>query len=234
MANSSSDEDEAPYEVPFTFITGPFPDLPEMDAIRAARAATDALDVSHTYTVESVRTFLLCRGRESRGSAFGRLPDAVCRSISATGGLFLPAAAFGGSKPGMTFKLGGRGLGYYPDFAALEQAARDAKATPLDRFAAVELQLRADVILAENPSQQVSARAWAGVASRLKELDRMVIGIFEQKTTYAAANTDAYNNETLVQEGIGQTVAKLRLVPDANVAELARALLNKWIVVHNT
>ena len=31
MANSSSDEDGAPYEAPFTFMTGPFPDSPEID-----------------------------------------------------------------------------------------------------------------------------------------------------------------------------------------------------------
>ena len=133
MANSSSDEDEAPYEVPFTILTGP--DLPEyIRAAAAARAATDALDVSHTYTVESVRTFLLCHGRASRGSAFGRLPDAVCRRIAVTGGLFLPAAAFGGSKPGMTFKLGGRGLGYYPDFAAREQAERRRNAVAASAY----------------------------------------------------------------------------------------------------
>jgi hypothetical protein len=103
-------------------------DLPEIRA-RGAVLRCAVLDVSQTYPVESVRTFLLCRARASRGSAFGRLPDAVCQSIAATSGVFLPAATFGGSKPGMTFKLGGRGLGYYPnfDFAALSTPAREPR-----------------------------------------------------------------------------------------------------------
>jgi hypothetical protein len=92
------------------------------------RGATDALDVRRMVSLESVRTFLLCRARASRGSAFGRVPDAVCRLIAATaGGLFLAADAFSGRREGMVFKLGGRGLGYYPDYNALEDAARRAR-----------------------------------------------------------------------------------------------------------
>ena len=71
------------------------------------RGATDALDVRRTVSREEVRTFLLCRVRASRGSAFGRVPDAVCRLIVAiAGGLFLAADAFGGRREGMVFKLG--------------------------------------------------------------------------------------------------------------------------------
>ena len=71
------------------------------------RGATDALDVRRTVSLEGVRTFLLCRVRASRGSAFGRVPDAVCRLIVAiAGGLFLAADAFGGRREGMVFKLG--------------------------------------------------------------------------------------------------------------------------------
>ena len=90
------------------------------------RGATDALDVRHTVSREAVRTFLLCRVRAPRGSAVGRVPDAVCRLIVATaGGLFVAADAYSGRREGMVFKLGGRGLGYYPDYNALEDAARE-------------------------------------------------------------------------------------------------------------
>ena len=97
-----------------------FPTQQQQEELRqlerqAYREATDALDVQRTVSREEVRTFLLCRVRAPRGSAFGRVPDAVCRLIVATaGGLFLAADAFKGRREGMVFKLGGRGLGYYP------------------------------------------------------------------------------------------------------------------------
>ena len=84
----------------------------------------DAGDSTQGYK-ENVRTFLLCRVRAGRRSAFGRVPDAVCRLIAATAGcLFIAANAYRGRREGMNFKLGGQGLGYYPDYNALEDAAR--------------------------------------------------------------------------------------------------------------
>ena len=88
--------------------------------IQTRRQATHARDAKSTV---NVKTFLLCRARASRGSAFGSVPDAICRLIAAiAGGCFVPADGFRGRREGCVFKLGGRGLGYYPDFAALEQA----------------------------------------------------------------------------------------------------------------
>ena len=85
----------------------------------------DAGDSTQGYK-ENVRTFLLCRVRAGRGSAFGRVPDAVCRLIAATAGcLFQAADAYRGRREGFSFKLGGQGLGYYPDYNALEDAARE-------------------------------------------------------------------------------------------------------------
>ena len=87
--------------------------------IQTRRQATHARDAKSTV---NVKTFLLCRARASRGSAFGRVPDAICRLIAAiAGGCFVPADGFRGRREGCVFKLGGRGLGYYPDFAALER-----------------------------------------------------------------------------------------------------------------
>ena len=46
--------------------------------------------------------------------------------IAATAGcLFLAADAYRGRREGFSFKLGGQGLGYYPDYNALEDAARE-------------------------------------------------------------------------------------------------------------
>ena len=73
------------------------------------------------------------------------MPDAVCRLIVATaGGLFVAADAFKGRREGMVFKLGGRGLGYYPDYNALEQAARYRELTVGERLDAIETQLHTD------------------------------------------------------------------------------------------
>ena len=85
----------------------------------------EAVDSTQGYK-ENVRTFLLCRVRAGRRSAFGRVPDAVCRLIAATAGcLFQAADAYRGRREGMNFKLGEQGLGYYPDYNALEDAARE-------------------------------------------------------------------------------------------------------------
>ena len=146
--------------------------------LQSYRGATDALDVQRTVSREEVRTFLLCRVRAPRGSAFGRVPDAVCRLIVATaGGLFLAADAFKGRREGMVFKLGGRGLGYYPDYNALEQAARYRELTVGERLDAIETQLHTDTSWSGDAygygEPQLSAHEWAGVVSRLRELDSM-------------------------------------------------------------
>ena len=134
--------------------------------IQTRRQATHARDAKSTV---NVKTFLLCRARASRGSAFGRVPDAICRLIAAiAGGCFVPADGFRGRREGCVFKLGGRGLGYYPDFAALEQAARDRELSSEDRVRAIKIQLEVD-----SASPPASAEAWGGVLSRLQELDRL-------------------------------------------------------------
>ena len=97
--------------------------------IQQTRQAAHARDAKCSV---GVKTFLLCRARASRVSAFGRVPDAVCRLIAATaGGLFVAAKSFSRRREGMVFKMGGRGLGYYPDFAALEHAARQQAAAAI-------------------------------------------------------------------------------------------------------
>ena len=134
--------------------------------IQTRRQATHARDAKSTV---NVKTFLLCRARASRGSAFGRVPDAICRLIAAiAGGCFVPADGFRGRREGCVFKLGGRGLGYYPDFAALEQAARDRELSSEDRVRAIKIQLEVD-----SASPPASAEAWDGLLSRLQELDRL-------------------------------------------------------------
>ena len=134
--------------------------------IQTRRQATHARDAKSTV---NVKTFLLCRARASRGSAFVRVPDAICRLIAAiAGGCFVPADGFRGRREGCVFKLGGRGLGYYPDFGALEQAARDRELSSEDRVRAIKIQLEV-----ESASPPASAEAWGEVLSRLQELDRL-------------------------------------------------------------
>ena len=80
----------------------------------------------------------------------------------------MPADGFRGRREGCVFKLGGRGLGYYPDFAALEQAARDRELSSEDCVRAIKIQLEVD-----SASPPASAEAWGEVLSRLQELDRL-------------------------------------------------------------
>ena len=180
------------------------------------RGATDALDVRRTVSLEEVRTFLLCRVRAPRGSAFGRVPDAVCRLIVAiAGGLFLAADAFKGRREGMVFKLGGRGLGYYPDYNALEQAARYRELTVGERLDAIETQLHTDTSWSGDVYgiPQLTAHVWEGVASRLRELDSMDISRSELN------GTRIYTHVAFLSH----------LAREGNVAvEVARALVQKW------
>ena len=187
------------------------------------REATDALDVQRTVSREAVRTFLLCRVRAPRGSAFGRVPDAVCRLIVATaGGLFVAADAFSGRREGMVFKLGGRGLGYYPDYNALEQAARYRELTVGERLDAIETQLHTDTAWSGTEYgsvygydiSQLSAQDWAGVASRLRELDSMDISRSELNGTRIPAHV--------------LYLSRLPWEGTRAVAEVARALVLKW------
>ena len=180
------------------------------------RGATDALDVRRTVSLEEVRTFLLCRVRAPRGSAFGRVPDAVCRLIVATaGGLFLAADAFKGRREGMVFKLGGRGLGYYPDYKALEYAARYRKLTVGERLTAIETQLNADMSWSgAYDTGQLPAHEWAGIASRLKELDSMDISSSDLNGTRIPAHV--------------LYLSRLDWEGTHAVAEVARALVLKW------
>ena len=183
------------------------------------RGATDALDVRRMVSLEEVRTFLLCRVRASRGSAFGRVPDAVCRLIVATaGGLFLAADAFKGRREGMVFKLGGRGLGYYPDYNALEQAARYRELTVGERLDAIETQLHTDTSWSGDAYgygiPQLSAHEWAGVVSRLRELDSIATPYSQLVGTRIPAHVIYLSR--LDWEGTHA------------VAEAARALLRKW------
>ena len=184
------------------------------------RGATDALDVQRTVSREEVRTFLLCRVRAPRGSAFGRVPDAVCRLIVATaGGLFLAADAFKGRREGMVFKLGGRGLGYYPDYNALEQAARYRELTVGERLDAIETQLHTDTSWSGDAYgydgfPQLSAHEWAGVVSRLRELDSM----------------DVSSSQLLGTRITDHVIYLSRLDWEGThaVAEAAKALVLKW------
>ena len=183
------------------------------------RGATDALDVQRTVSREEARTFLLCRVRAPRGSAFGRVPDAVCRLIVATaGGLFVAADAFSGRREGMVFKLGGRGLGYYPDYNALEQAARYRELTVGERLDAIETQLHTDTSWSGDAygydSPQLSAHAWAGVVSRLRELDSIAISRSELIGTRIPAHV--------------LYLSRLDWEGTHAVAEVARALVLKW------
>ena len=185
------------------------------------RGATDALDVRRTVSREEVRTFLLCRVRAPRGSAFGRVPDAVCRLIVATaGGLFVAADAFSGRREGMVFKLGGRGLGYYPDYNALEQAARYRELTVGERLDAIETQLHTDTSWSGDAygydMPQLTAHEWAGVVSRLRELDGMDISTSELNGTRIPAHV--------------LYLSRLDWEGTHAVAEVARALVQKWDV----
>ena len=185
------------------------------------RGATDALDVRRTVSLEEVRTFLLCRVRASRGSAFGRVPDAVCRLIVATaGGLFVAADAFKGRREGMVFKLGGRGLGYYPDYNALEQAARYRELTVGERLDAIETQLHTDTSWSGDAQgydmPQLTAREWEVVISRLRELDSMDISRSELNGTRIPAHV--------------LYLSRLDWEGTHAVAEVARALVLKWDV----
>ena len=185
------------------------------------RGATDALDVRRTVSLEEVKTFLLCQVRvRRRGSAFGRVPDAVCRLIVATaGGLFLAADAFKGRREGMVFKLGGRGLGYYPDYNALEQAARYRELTVGERLDAIETQLHTDTSWSGDAYgydgfPQLSAHEWAGVVSRLRELDSM----------------DVSSSQLLGTRITDHVIYLSRLDWEGThaVAEAAKALVLKW------
>ena len=183
------------------------------------RAATDALDVQRTVSREEVRTFLLCRVRAPRGSAFGRVPDAVCRLIVATaGGLFVAADAFKGRREGMVFKLGGRGLGYYPDYNALEQAARYRELTVGERLDAIETQLHTDTSWSGDAygygEPQLSAHEWAGVVSRLRELGSIPVSVSELTGTRIPGHV--------------LYLSRLDWEGTHAVAEVARALLQKW------
>ena len=187
------------------------------------RGATDALDVRRTVSLEEVKTFLLCQVRvRRRGSAFGRVPDAVCRLIVATaGGLFLAADAFKGRREGMVFKLGGRGLGYYPDYNALEQAARYRELTVGERLDAIETQLHTDTSWSGDAQgydnmPQLTAHEWEVVVSRLKELDSMDI-----------SSSDL--NGTRIPEHVIY-LSRLDWEGTHAVAEVARALVLKWDV----
>ena len=187
------------------------------------RGATDALDVRRTVSLEEVRTFLLCRVRAPRGSAFGRVPDAVCRLIVATaGGLFVAADAFKGRREGMVFKLGGRGLGYYPDYNALEQAARYRELTVGERLDAIETQLHTDTSWSGDAYgygiPQLSAHEWAGVVSRLRELDS--IAPYSQLVGTRIPAHVIY-------------LSRLDWEGTHAVAEAARALLRKWDAHNN-
>ena len=188
------------------------------------RRATDALDVRRTVSLEEVKTFLLCQVRvRRRGSAFGRVPDAVCRLIVATaGGLFLAADAFSGRREGMVFKLGGRGLGYYPDYNALEQAARYRELTVGERLDAIETQLHTDTSWSGDAYgydgfPQLSAHEWGVVVSRLKELDSMDISSSDLNGTRIPAHV--------------LYLSRLDWEGTHAVAEVARALVLKWDTV---
>ena len=114
---------------------------------------------------ENVKTFLLCRVRAGRGSAFGRVPDAVCRLIAATAGcLFQAADAYRGRREGFSFKLGGQGLGYYPDYNALEDAARElteGERLCIQRYRPPKIDPDPDPLLAELDA--LAAAHWQGV-----------------------------------------------------------------------
>ena len=192
----------------------------ELD-LQINRGATDALDVQRTVSREEVRTFLLCRVRAPRGSAFGRVPDAVCRLIVATaGGLFLAADAFKGRREGMVFKLGGRGLGYYPDYNALEQAARYRELTVGERLDAIETQLHTDTSWSGDAYGYGprlgygSAQDLAGVVSRLRELGSIPVSVSELTGTRIPGHV--------------LYLSRLDWEGTHAVAEAARALLQNW------
>ena len=148
------------------------------------------------------------------------MPDAVCRLIVATaGGLFLAADAFKGRREGMVFKLGGRGLGYYPDYNALEQAARYRELTVGERLDAIETQLHTDTSWSGDASgydavPELSAHAWAGGVSRLRELDSIATPYSELIGTRIPAH--------------GLYLSRLDWEGTHAVAEVARALVPKW------
>ena len=170
---------------------------------------------------ENVKTFLLCRVRAGRGSAFGRVPDAVCRLIAATAGcLFQAADAYRGRREGFSFKLGGQGLGYYPDYNALEQAARYRELTVGERLDAIEAQLHTDTSWSGDAQgydmPQLTAHAWELVVSRLRELDSMDISRSELNGTRIPAHV--------------LYLSRLDWEGTHAVAEVARALVLKWDV----
>ena len=102
------------------------------DTVTSAAAAAQfpsiwdaAEDVRQTASTETVRTFLLCHARARAG--LDRAPAPVLRRIAESAGDCFFAAdrdrPFSGSRPGYVFKLGTRGLGYYPDYRAPENWA---------------------------------------------------------------------------------------------------------------
>ena len=184
--------------------------------IQQTRQAAHARDMNCSV---GVKTFLLCRARASHGSAFGRVPDAVCRLIAATaGGLFVAAKSFSRRREGMVFKMGGRGLGYYPDYNALEQAARYRELTVGERLDAIETQLSADMSWSGfYDTSELPAHQCAGIASRLKELDSMDISSSDLNGTRIPAHV--------------LYLSRLDWEGTHAVAEVARALVMKWDTV---
>ena len=186
--------------------------------IQQTRQAAHARDAKCSV---GVKTFLLCRARASRVSAFGRVPDAVCRLIAATaGGLFVAAKSFSRRREGMVFKMGGRGLGYYPDYNALEQAARYRELTVGERLDAIETQLHTDTswsgAVQGYDMPQLTAHEWEGVVSRLRELDSMDISTSELDGTHIPEHV--------------LYLSRLDWEGTHAVAEAARALVLKWDV----
>ena len=116
----------------------------------------------------------------------------------------------------MVFKLGGRGLGYYPDYNALEQAARYRELTVGERLDAIETQLHTDTSWSGDVYEvsQLTAHEWEGVASRLRELDSMDISRSELNGTRIPAHV--------------LYLSRLDWEGTHAVAEAARALLQNW------
>ena len=121
----------------------------------------------------------------------------------------------------MVFKLGGRGLGYYPDYNALEQAARYRELTVGERLDAIETQLHTDTSWSGDAQgydnmPQLTVHEWAGVVSRLRELDSMDISRSELNGTRIPAHV--------------LYLSRLDWEGTHAVAEVARALVLKWDV----
>ena len=118
----------------------------------------------------------------------------------------------------MVFKLGGRGLGYYPDYNALEQAARYRELTVGERLDAIETQLHTDTSWSGDAYgygiPQLSAHEWAGVVSRLRELGSIPVSVSELTGTRIPGHV--------------LYLSRLDWEGTHAVAEVARALLQKW------